>query len=61
MRLRVISQSKISNKAILMQDNFSEWPIYTPFIAYNENLLFLRENKRILMLEISDYLFRHMT
>ena len=26
--------------AILMQDNFSEWPIYIPFIAYNENLLF---------------------
>ena len=22
-----------------MQDNFSEWSIYIPFIAYNENLL----------------------
>ena len=27
-----------------MQDNFSEWPIYILFIAYNEYLLFLREN-----------------
>ena len=26
-----------------MQDNFSEWPIYIFFIAFNENLLYLRE------------------
>ena len=33
-----------------MQDNFSEWPIYIPFIACNENLLFLRENNLSLCL-----------
>ena len=38
--------------AILMQDNFSEWPIYIPFIAYNENLLFLRENNLSLCLKL---------
>ena len=34
-----------------MQDNFSEWPIYIHFIAYNENYLFLRENNLSLCLK----------
>ena len=36
-----------------MQDNFSEWPIYIPFIAYNEQLLFLRENNLFLRLKLA--------
>ena len=39
--------------AVLMQDNFNEWPIYIPFIAYNENLLFLRENNLSLCLKLA--------
>ena len=44
-----------------MQHNFSEWPIYIRFIAYNENLLFFKKKRIILVLEISDFLFRHAT
>ena len=40
----ITHNKKYQITAILMQDNFSEWPIYIPFIAYNENLLFFREN-----------------
>ena len=36
-----------------MQANFSEWPIYTPYIAYHENLLFLRENNLSLCLKLA--------
>ena len=39
--------------AILMQDNFSKWSIYIPFIAYNENLLILRENNLFLCLKLA--------
>ena len=43
-----------------MQENFSEWSIYISFIAYDENLLFFKKKHLILMLEISNLLFRHM-
>ena len=46
---------------ILMQDNFSDWPIYISIIAYEENLLFFKRKQLMLMLEISDFLFRHVT
>ena len=36
-----------------MKDNFSEWPTYIPFIAYNEHLLFLRENNLWLCLKLA--------
>ena len=39
--------------AILMQDNFSEWPIYIHFIAYNETLLLFRENNLSLCLKLA--------
>ena len=36
-----------------MQDNFSEWEIYIPSIAYiNENLLYLSENNLSLCLQL---------
>ena len=36
----------------MMQENFSEWQTYIPFIAYKENLLFLRENSLSLCLKL---------
>ena len=47
--------------AVLMQDNFNEWPIYIPFIAYNENLLFLRENNLSLCLKLAISYFFTLT
>ena len=43
-RHKLTHKQKYQITAILMQVNFSKWPIYTPFIEYIENLLCLREN-----------------
>ena len=57
--LQVAFKTGLTVTAILMQNNFSEWPIYIPFIAYNEILLFLRENDLSLKLANSYFITWH--